>query len=1755
MSATPNPFRTLVSWLSKPAKSSKAPRRAPRTTLGLMAFEDRLVPAVTRADLIGAFNTGAAVVRTADSAVQVVKPFAADIPVLKETLAGAADLAAKFQAAFAAVNDVVGDGPAVAGVDAQFQRLVKEFQDAVPGATVERFSLTPDARNDVVRVRYVKTIAVPTQFSVGGEVGFTYFEDRVNGKLAGTLAAGSTTVKLDLTYGIDLVGGLPKFYVADTSKLTVDPLTVTGTAAGDLAIRSLAKVNVTGAVVATFAGQAGLVDNKDGTADGRVRPSALAASATGTVTSTLALNNVKFKATVPVIGSIDWGGQFASHLTNGSFAVDTAQLTAPDAVAVIKNAAKGVLTSFAGGNVPLLGDGAFKSLLSGKLPSLGDISILNKLGLGGGVPTFSNTSSQLGTTLDSIKAALPAGFELLPGRSLTLADAKAVVGELIDGKRVDLVRYTNSGSKEWKATESFTVAAFPVAGPVTAAFGGSVSASVGAKYFVGVGMDTTGLYIDPRTSFSLFGGVDATADATVALFGLLGARVSVGLGAQLEAGVKLNDPDPTDGKIYLDEVFNPAKGVLNSLLDSLKFYAQANVNGVLRVKAVLPWPLPDITVFEKVFKGDALWSTAGDKKTTTPDGKTTFRALPLAPDTPLNVDALVRVENGQRVLVLDGTAEANGANIQLAKKDGKVKVTWFGRGGGTATTAIDRVRFVGSAKADLLEASDEFDLPIDARGNDGDDQLTGGAAADVLDGGAGADELTGQGGGDVLTGGAGRNALRGGAGNDTLTAGDEGDALAGDEGDDVLTGGAGADVLAGGVGNDRLDGGAGNNKVLGGDGNDTVRGGAGADVLDGGAGNDSLDAGLGNDILAGGDGRDALLAGAGDDRLDGGAGNDRLEGGAGNDVLRGGGGNDTMIGGAGNDLLSGGLGRDVMFGDDVAGLGAESGQDGFEIDFATPDAAVDEMRGGPDRDYVSVSGQVSTVTKAEVADDIKLRPGATAGSYVAGWRPAGSTAAYQETTFAVPVDVDAVWVRAGGGNDRVEIDPAVLTSIYVDGGAGNDTIFGGGGADILYGAAGHDTVDGRGGNDLVFGDGDVDTPAVQVPVAPAAEGNDVLTGGDGIDVVYGGGGADRVLGGAGSDFLHGGAGADVLWAGDDVFGDSMFGDAGADYLVGGPGRDDMHGGDDNDTLLGGDGSDLMAGDAGDDRMAGELGRDTLSGGAGNDSLEAWINNPLRATVASRAKLTLPALTPPTEAQDAARKSALEAERTALRQREEELLNMPEEQRMPEIQQVQNRLNDIESALQDLRRYNSNVVDSLNGDEDNDTLTGTPFNDRIDAGAGDDTINQSSLGRFGDDVIVGGTGTDAFAIAGTNAADTITMTTEADGRVGVYGTGGVLLGRFGTAGSTTGAFLEVETLRVLAGLGNDTVSLAGLGQKVPVAGQIEAFGGDGNDRLDAGTYEGATLLDGGAGNDTLTGGLIADLITGGAGNDTLVGGFGNDTLAGGDGADSLTGEFGSDALYGGAGDDTISGGSDDDTLVGGDGNDRLDGGYGDDTLHGDDPPGTLYLIGQPEATGADSLDGGYGNDAVYGGNGDDQMNGGGGNDYMDGGAGNDYLQGDGNIYDAGIDYLIGGTGSDVLDGQRGDDTLNGNTADWAPDGFADRLIGGAGGEFDVAQVNFREPEILDGIEYVFVPRQYGELVLVRNDQTIMAVSGGDLWQNGGRWIGVVQDAKMSPSGNDLYVLTTWGALIRYSRDGTEVVVQTRVSYFYFDGFGRLRYERY
>jgi Ca2+-binding RTX toxin-like protein len=229
-------------------------------------------------------------------------------------------------------------------------------------------------------------------------------------------------------------------------------------------------------------------------------------------------------------------------------------------------------------------------------------------------------------------------------------------------------------------------------------------------------------------------------------------------------------------------------------------------------------------------------------------------------------------------------------------------------------------------------------------------------------------------------------------------------------------------------------------------------------------------------------------------------------------------------------------------------------------------------------------------------------------------------------------------------------------------------------------------------------------------------------------------------------------------------------------------------------------------------------------------------------------------------------------------------------------------------------------------------------------------------------------------------------------------------------------LQVTTINIYAYGGNDTIQIDSL-----TSGKVlSAFGGAGNDtiRVHSSVTTGVTL-DGGDGNDSLTGGVGNDVyaFSGATGNqiDTVV------ELAG-EGTDQLNFSALSTAVTVNLTSDTSTAtmaqrivrmglpgqSANIENVFGGSGNDFITGNAANNSLYGNG--GNDTLIG---GNGSDYLDGGEGNDLLKGGNHDD---------VLVGGVGNDYLMGE-----AGRDILNGGEGFDTLVGGLGDDTYQFDTA--------------------------------------------------------------------------------------------------------------------------------
>lgn len=197
-------------------------------------------------------------------------------------------------------------------------------------------------------------------------------------------------------------------------------------------------------------------------------------------------------------------------------------------------------------------------------------------------------------------------------------------------------------------------------------------------------------------------------------------------------------------------------------------------------------------------------------------------------------------------------------------------------------------------------------------------------------------------------------------------------------------------------------------------------------------------------------------------------------------------------------------------------------------------------------------------------------------------------------------------------------------------------------------------------------------------------------------------------------------------------------------------------------------------------------------------------------------------------------------------------------------------------------------DKLYGGTGDDTLFGEVGNDTLDGGLGKDTM----LGGAGDDLYIIDNPKDRVIESFNQGIDTVSISSPLDDEPSINYTLGQNIENL-----EGGAFIE------LYATGN------ALNNRL-IGGYISTnylYGRDGNDYIEAGGKSNNYLY-GEAGDDTLispfTNTLLIQMMDGGEGNDTLTGslnGYG-DTLVGGAGNDKITGLYGSDILTGGKGND-------------------------------------------------------------------------------------------------------------------------------------------------------------------------------------------------------------------------------------------------------------
>ncbi len=168
------------------------------------------------------------------------------------------------------------------------------------------------------------------------------------------------------------------------------------------------------------------------------------------------------------------------------------------------------------------------------------------------------------------------------------------------------------------------------------------------------------------------------------------------------------------------------------------------------------------------------------------------------------------------------------------------------------------------------------------------------------------------------------------------------------------------------------------------------------------------------------------------------------------------------------------------------------------------------------------------------------------------------------------------------GTDGADILSGSSGADTISGGSGADLISGGGGNDVIYGNKEADTIFGNDGADTIFGGQNDGPETTNNGLSAQRQGIDVLNGGAGNDLIYGNHGGDSITGGTGDDTIFAGQDNDTISGGSGN--DVLAGNKNDDLIFGDGGNDTLNGGEGNDTMFGSSGNDrfLFASNSGND---------------------------------------------------------------------------------------------------------------------------------------------------------------------------------------------------------------------------------------------------------------------------------------------------------------------------------------------------------------------------------------------------------------------------------------------------------------------------------------------------------------------------------------------------------------------------------------------
>ena len=390
-----------------------------------------------------------------------------------------------------------------------------------------------------------------------------------------------------------------------------------------------------------------------------------------------------------------------------------------------------------------------------------------------------------------------------------------------------------------------------------------------------------------------------------------------------------------------------------------------------------------------------------------------------------------------------------------------------------------------------------------------------------------------------------------------------------------------------------------------------------------------------------------------------------------------------------------------------------------------------------------------------------------------------------------------------------------------------------------------------------------------------------------------------------------------------VANDTLTGTASADFLDSGGGTDILIGGAGDDELYGGDGDDILDGGAGGDYLQGDAGSDIyrFSAGFGNDEIwEEREEGSVNAIVFDAS----------VAAADIAVYFSHDSWSLILKSvgtNDSIFIDGAYEDEDLGVDEV--RFDDGTVWTRDQLLANAVELpgDLIEGDETDQTLTGSAFDDSIDGGDGNEIIfgaagNDEIFAGDGDDILIGGSGDDLmFGNAGNDTyrfsagfgSDRVLVSdfsgedsdviefdatiAAADVRLTLQGEDidwGVLLSIDGSTDQITLRWLdqsdEIHFDDGTVWTYDDILSRLQPWQGVDLIGDqgTDILGTSGWDRLSA-NDDVASLIVGYAGDDFMTGSRANDILDGGTGNDVLRGDEGADTYR-------FSAGFGQDTIY-------------------------------------------------------------------------------------------------------------------------------------------------------------------------------------------------------------------------------------------------------------------